>query len=67
MARRRMVSLDVIDNDLFQDMPKTAKYLYFELGLRSDDDGFIGNVKRILRMKNIITFIKIDSMIMKNL
>ena len=50
MARRRMFSLDVIDNDLFQDMPKTAKYLYFELGLRSDDDGFIGNVKRILRM-----------------
>lgn len=50
MARRRMFSLDVIDNDIFQDLPKTAKYLYFELGMRADDDGFIGNPKRLLRM-----------------
>ena len=50
MARRRMFSLDVIDCDVFQDLPKTAKYLYFELGMRADDDGFIGNPKRLLRM-----------------
>ena len=50
MARRRMFSLDVIDNDIFQDLPKTTKYLYFELGMRADDDGFIGNPKRLLRM-----------------
>lgn len=50
MARRRMFSLDVIDSDQFQDLPKTAKYLYFELGMRADDDGFIGNPKRLLRM-----------------
>lgn len=50
MARRRMFSLDVIDSDVFQDLPKTAKYLYFELGMRADDDGFIANPKRLLRM-----------------
>lgn len=50
MARRRMFSLDVIDSDVFQDLPKTAKYLYFEFGMRADDDGFIGNPKRLLRM-----------------
>ena len=50
MSRRRMFSLDIIDSDQFQDLPKTAKYLYFEFGMRADDDGFIGNPKRLLRM-----------------
>lgn len=49
MARRRMFSLDVVDTDLFQDMPVSSKYLYFELGMRADDDGFIASAKRICR------------------
>ena len=50
MARRRMFSLDIVDSDLFLDMSKTAQLLYFNLGMRADDDGFIQNPKRLLRM-----------------
>ncbi len=50
MANRRMFSLDVVDTDSFLDMPLTAQALYFHLGMRADDDGFIGNPKRIQRM-----------------
>lgn len=50
MASRRMFSLDVVDTDSFLDMPLTAQTLYFHLGMRADDDGFIGNPKRIQRM-----------------
>lgn len=50
MARKRMFSLDVVDSDLFLDMPKTSQLLYYNLGMRADDDGFIGNPKRLLRM-----------------
>lgn len=50
MANRRMFSLDIIDSDKFLDMPQTAQVLYFHLGMRADDDGFIGNPKRIQRM-----------------
>lgn len=49
MANRRMFSLDVVDTDRFLDMPLTAQCLYFHLGMRADDDGFIDSPKRILR------------------
>ena len=45
-----MFSLDIVDSDLFLDMSKTAQLLYFNLGMRADDDGFIQNPKRLLRM-----------------
>ena len=50
MARRRMFSLDVIDTDSFLDLPSSSQALYFQLGCRTDDDGFIGNPKRLLRI-----------------
>lgn len=50
MANRRMFSREVIDSDLFLDMPLTAQALYFHLGMRADDDGFINNPKRIQKM-----------------
>lgn len=50
MARRRMFSLDIIDRDKFLDLPATTQLLYFHLGMRSDDDGFVGNPKRITKM-----------------
>jgi hypothetical protein len=49
MARRRMFSLDVVDTDLFLEMPASAQALYFHLGMRADDDGFVSSPKRILR------------------
>lgn len=50
MARRRMLSLKVIDTDEFLDMPQSSQYLYFNLAMRADDDGFLSNPKRIQRM-----------------
>lgn len=50
MANRRMFSLDVVNTDLFLDMPVSAQCLYFHLGMRADDDGFISSPKQIMRM-----------------
>ena len=44
-----MFSLEVVNTDLFLDMPMTTQALYFHLGLRADDDGFIASPKRVLR------------------
>lgn len=52
MARRRMFSLDVVDTDAFLDLPATSQNLYFHLGMRADDDGFISSPKRITAMVN---------------
>lgn len=49
MANRRMFSLDVVDTDTFLDMPCSARLLYYDLGMRADDDGFLADAKKILR------------------
>lgn len=49
MAERRMFSKTVIDSDVFSDMPLTTQALYFHLGMRADDDGFVNNPKKIQR------------------
>lgn len=50
MAQRRMFSLQIVDTDAFMDMPLSAQALYFHLGMRADDDGFIGNARRVQRL-----------------
>lgn len=50
MARRRMFSLDIVDSDQFTELPITTRLLYFELGSRGDDDGFIANPKKIAKL-----------------
>lgn len=50
MAKRRMFSLDVTDTDKFINMPLKSRYLYYELGIRADDDGFIGAPMKITKM-----------------
>ena len=50
MANKRMFSLAVIDTDAFLEMPLSTQALYFHLCMRADDDGFIGNPKKIARM-----------------
>ena len=47
---RRMFSPQIVDSDAFLDMSASAQNLYFHLGMRADDDGFVGNPKKILRM-----------------
>lgn len=50
MAQRRMFSLRVVDTDMFLDMSPTAQNLYFHLGMRADDDGFVSSPKKIMKM-----------------
>lgn len=50
MAERRMFAKNVIDSDLFLDMPLSTQALYFHLAMRADDDGFVNNPKKIARM-----------------
>ena len=50
MAKRRMFSLEVVDTDAFMDMPVGSQLLYFHLAMRADDDGFISNPKKIIKM-----------------
>ena len=50
MAQRRMFSPQIVDSDAFLDMPSSAQNLYFHLGMRADDDGFIGNPKKIMKI-----------------
>ncbi|WP_296046719.1 hypothetical protein [uncultured Gemmiger sp.] len=50
MAHRRMFSLDVVDTDRFLDMPSSTQALYFHLGMRADDDGFVASPKRTTAM-----------------
>lgn len=52
MANRRMFSLDVVDTDIFLDMPASSQNLYFHLGMRADDDGFISSPKKITKLVN---------------
>lgn len=50
MAQRRMFSLQIVDTDAFMDMPLSAQALYFHLGMRADDDGFVSNARRIQKL-----------------
>lgn len=50
MAERRMVSKKIVDSDAFMDMALSTQALYFHLLARADDDGFVGNPKKIMRM-----------------
>lgn len=50
MAAKRMFAMSIIDSDAFLDMNHSAQTLYFHLGMRADDDGFLNNAKRISKM-----------------
>ena len=50
MAERRMFAKTIIDSDAFLDMPMSARLLYYDLGMRADDDGFVNSPKKIMRM-----------------
>ena len=58
MANKRMFSLNVVDTDKFLEMPISSRLLYYELGMRADDDGFVDNWKKIL----MFTGLKDDDM-----
>lgn len=44
-----MLSLDIIDTDLFLEMPISSRCLYYDLVMRADDDGFVSSPKSVMR------------------
>ena len=49
MAERRLFAKTIIDSDAFLEMPMSARLLYYDLGMRADDDGFINSPNKIMR------------------
>ena len=49
MAKKRMISPEIIDSDLFLEMPQSSRLLYYDLNIRADDDGFVGNPRKIMK------------------
>lgn len=45
-----MFSDEIIATDAFLDMPSGSQLLYFHLGIRADDDGFISSPKMVMRI-----------------
>lgn len=52
MAEKRMFAMKIIDSDAYLNMPHSAQNLYFHLAMRADDDGFIDNPRKIMRIIN---------------
>lgn len=50
MIKRRMIALDVIKSNRYQEMPVSTKYLYIELLIRADDAGIIDDSTSIMRV-----------------
>ncbi len=50
MANRRMFSLDIVNTDAFLDLPISSQALYFHLGMRADDRGYVANARTIIKM-----------------
>ena len=50
MAERRMFAKSIIHSDVFLEMPLSTQALYFHLAEMADDDGFVTNPKRVMRM-----------------
>ena len=49
MAKRRMLSISVVETDKFYALKSTAQALYLHLNLNADDDGVVDRVKGIMR------------------
>lgn len=47
-----MFTNTIVDSDKFLEMPLSTQALYFHLGMRADDEGFIGSPKKIIRAVN---------------
>ena len=66
MANRRMFSLDVVDTDKFLDMPASAQALYFNLGMRTDENGFISSLGVFKQMRYELELLEQKGYITKN-
>ena len=55
MANKRMFSADVVETDAFLELPSKSQLLYFHLGMRADDDGFVSSPRTIMRTTGCTT------------
>lgn len=63
MAKRRMLSIPIVETDKFYRLSSAAQALYLHLNMNADDDGIVDKVKLILKVmhvdpKNYRTLIK---------
>lgn len=49
IRNKRSFALRVVDSDSFLSLPRSARLLYYDLGMRADDRGFIPSPRRLLR------------------
>lgn len=49
IRNKRSFALSVVDSDSFLSLPRSARLLYYDLGMRADDRGFILSPRRLLR------------------
>lgn len=50
MSSKRMFSEEITSSDAFVDMPSDSQLLYFHLGMRADDDGFVSGTKMVQKI-----------------
>lgn len=50
MKNKRMFSNAIVNSDVFLDLPLSTQALYFHLVMEADDEGFVGNPKRLQRV-----------------
>lgn len=52
MDKTWMFSREEVDTDKFLGMPATSQNLYFHLGVRADNEGFVSSPKKIIKLLN---------------
>lgn len=52
MAQKRMFSKLIVQTDAFMEMPPTTQLLYFHLVMEADDEGFVANPKKVIKLTN---------------
>lgn len=50
MAKRRMFSTEIVRSDAFLELPVSSRELYFQLGMDTDDRGYVSNARSIIRL-----------------
>ena len=53
MAKRRMFSKELLEDDGFLSLPMESQLLYMFLSLNADDDGFLIGKKRVMEMLHL--------------
>ena len=48
MAKRRMLTIPVVESDMFYDLSAAAQALYMHMNMNADDDGVVDRAKTIV-------------------